>query len=121
MTRTLKWGGDYLMFGIKFDRMFVLAFLATLGGVFLFALIALNAIGESGGRNTYAALANSFLNGQLDTPGCSDADCAQHDGKEWVVNAPAPALIALPFVATFGPDFSGFIFLALIMNALSLF
>jgi hypothetical protein len=108
------------MFAFKFDRMFVLGVFAALGALLLVALLMLNGLGEQGGKNSYAALANSFLNGQLDTPGCDDVDCAKHNDKEWVVFPPAPALIALPFVALFGPDFSGFIFLALIMSGVTL-
>jgi len=109
------------MFAFKFDRMFILAVLAAIGAVTLTALILLNAIGETGGRNSYAALAHSFLQGQLDSPLCNDSDCATHDGKTWVVFPPAPAVLALPFVAALGPDFSGFIPLGMLMSGLTLF
>lgn len=109
------------MFAIKFDRTFLLGVFAAIGAATLTVLVLLNAVGETGGRNSYAALADSFLHGQLDSPLCNDSDCATFDDKKWVVFPPAPAVLVMPFVAVLGPDFSGFIPLGLAMTGLTLF
>ncbi len=77
---------------------------------FLFLVsLALLAVSETGGTNSYAALASSFLEGRLDVQNCFDVDCAiGPDGRRWVIFPPFPALVAMPFVSLFGVYFTGF-------------
>lgn len=80
--------------------------LALAGGVVLYAIL------EDSGSNSYALLAEAFLNGRLDTTTCYDGDCARFEDKIFVMFPPVPAIIALPFVALFGVNFSGFVLLS---------
>ena len=66
--------------------------LALAGGLALYAII------EDPGSNSYALLAEAFLNGRLDTTTCFDGDCARFEDKIFVMFPPVPAIIALPFV-----------------------
>ena len=87
--------------------------LALGGGLVLYAFL------EDPGSNSYALLAEAFLNGRLDTTTCYDGDCARFEDKIFVMFPPVPAIVALPFVAVFGVDFSGFVLLSGIVFALS--
>lgn len=93
----------------------VLAMAAVLG-----AGLALQLVGEEGLSNSYALLADAFLNGRLDVTQCVDIDCALYDGKNYVVFPPGPAILAMPFVAVFGTSFAGFIALTTALSGLSL-
>lgn len=77
-------------------------------------------IGETGGRNSYALLAEAFLSGRLNVSGCFDTDCAMVDGLTYIVFPPAPALVAAPFVLVFGASFDAFILLSAAMAAAAL-
>src|SRR5690606_30595354 len=48
-----------------------------------------------------------------------DSDCAVYDGRHYIIFPPAPAAVALPFVAMFGEGFVGFLPLGLIALALT--
>jgi hypothetical protein len=88
----------------------VVAFLAVLG---------LGVLHETGGTNSYAALADSWLHGRLDSDGCFQSDCAYFGGRSFIIFPPLPAVIALPFVALFGSGFHGFLPLAVLALAAS--
>lgn len=77
-------------------------------------------LGETPGTNSYAVLADAFLNGHLYVTDCFDIDCAVYDGQQYIVFPPAPAVMAMPFVAVFGTSFAGFIALAAALSAASL-
>ena len=84
----------------------VLAFLAVMGVAIL---------REVAGTNSYALLAEAWLNGRLDTQGaCFDADCAVFDGRTYVIFPPMPAFIISPFVAIFGSSFQLFMPLSIL-------
>lgn len=101
--------GQLILDGIL--AVFIVAFIAAL----LFAMMR-----EQGFTNSYAALADAFLNGQLNVERCFDVDCAvSPDGRSWVIFPPFPALVSLPFVMIFGVEFSGFIPLAMVFVAIS--
>jgi len=53
--------------------------------------------------NNYVLLAQAFLHGRawIDWPGAY-IDALQHGGRYYVIEAPVPALLLLPFVAIFG-------------------
>lgn len=102
-------------------RMTLLLALAAALAAVLVVGIAMRAFGESGGVNSYALLADAFLNGRLHTNGCFDVDCALFEGRNYVAFPPAPALIAMPFVAVFGDHFAGFVLIAALMSAGALF
>lgn len=86
----------------------------------LVAALAHQFLSETGGSNSYALLADAFLHGRLDVDKCFDSDCAHFDGKTWVIFPPVPAVVAMPFVALFGVDFSHFIAIGLLAAAGSL-
>ncbi len=92
--------------------------LAALGLVAaLLGAFALRAWGEVGGTNSYALLADAFLHGRFDSPTCFDIDCARYAEKIYVIFPPAPAIVAMPLVAIFGPNASGFLILSGLMLA----
>ena len=91
----------------------------------LLALLLAMAIGrqttvETGYTNSYAALADGFLQGRLDVDKCFDSDCAKFDGKRYIVFPPVPAIVAMPFVAAFGPGFHHFMIIGVVALAASL-
>lgn len=92
----------------------------TMAAVLAVGLIT-QMLGEQGMSNSYALLADAFLHGHLDVSQCVDIDCAQYQDKYYVVFPPAPAILAMPFVAAFGVSFAGFIALATALYATSLF
>lgn len=98
----------------------VLAWVAGAVTVVLFAGLMMQLVTEPGGTNSYANLAEAFLNGRLDVAACFDIDCAVYNGRTYVVFPPAPAVLAMPFVAVFGTSFAGFIALATVLSAVSL-
>ena len=105
---------------LTFDRRWILACSAGLIVLALLVIVALRILGEAGNTNGYAMLAEAFRVGRLDVDRCVDVDCAVYAGKTWVVFPPAPALIALPFVAWFGTAFAGFIAIGTALTALTL-
>lgn len=85
--------------------LFVPAFgLATL----LLAAMILHLLREVPGSNSYALLADAFLHGHLDVQHCFDSDCISFQDKRYVIFPPVPAVVAMPFIAVFGTNFSGF-------------
>ena len=103
----------------RINAMGVLFAIAALMALALTGGLALYAIIEDPGSNSYALLAEAFLNGRLDTTTCFDGDCARFEDKIFVMFPPVPAIIPLPFVALFGVNFSGFVFLSAVAFALS--
>ena len=102
------------------DRVDLLLLFTLVMALILCAGIVLKMLDETAGANSYALLAEAFLNGQLHTSRCFDQDCAKFDGRIFVFFPPFPAIIALPFVALFGVDFSGFIALGVLMAGFAL-
>jgi hypothetical protein len=98
----------------------ILLWVAGAIAVVLFAGLMMQLVTEPGGTNSYANLADAFLHGRLDVAACFDIDCAVFDGRTYVVFPPAPAVLAMPFVAVFGTSFAGFIAFATILSAASL-
>jgi hypothetical protein len=92
---------------VLFLLVIALGLSALLGGGLIMRMI-----GETGGSNSYALLADAFLHGRLHVSGCVDVDCARFNGRNYVVFPPGPVLIIAPLVALFGKSFSGFIALA---------
>jgi hypothetical protein len=94
---------------------------AVLSGLCLLfvAVLLLAALREASGTNSYAALAQGWLDGRFDTDKCLDNDCAWFDGRTYIIFPPMPGLIALPFVALFGPGFHFFVPLTLTAFAIS--
>lgn len=101
-------------------RQLVLLGLASFIAILLIGGAVLAALIEQGGGNSYALLAQSFIEGRLDSSECFDADCAIFGDKIFVMFPPVPAIIALPFVALFGLNFSGFVALSLIAGAITI-
>lgn len=76
--------------------------LFAIAASFLFALTAVWAIkNDTGQNNLYVHQAEAFLRGELDIPQWLP-DVAEFNGKYYVPFPPAPAILLLPFVATFG-------------------
>ena len=91
--------------------------LLVLAGALALVLVAAfghQFMSESAGSNSYALLADAFLHGRLDVTKCFDSDCAHFAGKTYVIFPPFPALVAMPFVALFGEDFSHFMAIGLL-------
>ncbi len=78
------------------------------------AVFALGIWREAPLSNSYAALAQSWLDGQLHSQTCYDDDCALYEGRTYIIFPPMPAAVALPFVAVFGEDFAGFMPLSIL-------
>lgn len=91
---------------------------AAVAAALLLAL-AYRAWRETGGSNSYAALADAWLHGRLWVERCFDIDCVTKDGLTHVIFPPVPALLAVPFVAAFGVGFAGFVLLAIVLGAVA--
>lgn len=100
------------------DRWTALALLAYGLCAALCVALALRAIGEQGGVNSYALLADAFLHGRFDSPVCFDIDCARIGEKIYVLFPPVPALVAAPLVALFGVNATGFIVISILLGGL---
>jgi hypothetical protein len=98
----------------------LLVALATLCGAGLLAALAAHGLKAPANVNSYGALAQAFLDGHLDVPRCPETDCALFQGRTYVIFPPFPALVALPFVAVFGPAFKGFVALGAALWAVTL-
>lgn len=91
------------------------------GLVLIGYLVARGLLREAAGSNSFAALAEAFLNGRLWVDKCPDFDCAVFNGRTFIIFPPLPAFVAMPFVALFGfAHFKGFVFLALAISGASL-
>lgn len=77
------------------------------------ALLVFATVREAPDSNSYALMADAWLHGRFDVDRCFDTDCALFQGKTYVIFPPAPAVIALPFVALFGTGFRFFMPLSL--------
>ena len=102
------------------DRSRILMALAGLLAAALLLILLARAWQEPHDSNTYSLLADAFLHGRLDIAGCFDVDCARTGGKIWVVFPPAPAILAMPFVAIFGTGFAAYIPLSLVLSGVTL-
>lgn len=91
-----------------------IAITTILGGLVLafLAVLALAILREVPGTNSYAVLAEGWLNGRFDADHCFDTDCALFNGLTYIIFPPLPGVIALPFVALFGSDFRFFVVLS---------
>ena len=90
-----------------------LLMLAACLALLLVIVIGRQMLVETGFTNSYAALADAFLHGRLDVTKCFDSDCATFAGRHYVIFPPVPALVAMPFVAVFGPGFNHFMVIGL--------
>lgn len=104
----------------SYKRLQVLLWIACLIAIPLLAGLLYSMVGEVGQKNSYALLADSFLNGRLDSTTCYDSDCAIFQGRTFVMFPPVPAIIAMPFVAIFGPGFHGFVAISIVAGMVSL-
>ncbi|HFE38687.1 MAG TPA: hypothetical protein ENK06_09790 [Gammaproteobacteria bacterium] len=105
--------------GYRLNRWSLLTgFALTLVIIFL-AGVTMRILGETGGSNSYAILAESFLNARLYAESCFDVDCAIFEGRTYIIFPPFPAIIVAPFVAFSGKEFAGFIPLSLMMVSLA--
>lgn len=91
-----------------------IAITTILGGLVLafLAVLALAILREVPGTNSYAVLAEGWLNGRFDADHCFDTDCALFNGLTYIIFPPLPGVIALPFVALFGSEFRFFVVLS---------
>lgn len=83
-------------------RYWLIVSVLVLLGCALAAGLAMRTLAEDPGTNSYAALAQSWLEGRLDSDACFDGDCATFEGRTYIIFPPAPAAVALPFVALSG-------------------
>ena len=103
----------------QFDRWTAVTVVAVALAAALVAAACYRALGEHGGVNSYALLADAFLHGRFDSPTCFDSDCARFLDRIYVIFPPVPAVIAMPLVALFGVDTRGFIPLSMALTAVS--
>ena len=75
---------------------------ASIAGLVAFAIAALSAHGRSSPYDNYVLLANAMLHGgtAIDWPGAY-IDALPYNGRHYVIEAPLPAILLLPFVAIF--------------------
>ncbi len=75
---------------------------ASIAGLVAFAVAALSAHGRSSPYDNYVLLANAMLHGHtaIDWPG-PYIDALPYNGAHYVIEAPLPAILLLPFVALF--------------------
>jgi 4-amino-4-deoxy-L-arabinose transferase-like glycosyltransferase len=97
----------------------ILLGIAIVLGAVLLAGLAIAGLRETPQSNSYALLADAFLNGRLWVNECFDPDCARFEGRQYVIFPPFPAVLTMPFVALFGTGFSGFIFFGAALFAAS--
>lgn len=83
------------------------------------AVLALGILREAPFSNSYAQLAQGWLDGRFDTDRCFDNDCALYEGRTYIIFPPLPGVVALPFVALFGVGFRFFMPLAVLAFAAS--
>jgi hypothetical protein len=76
---------------------------ALLAGVLAFALCAILAHGRVTPYNGYVLLAQAFAHGHIwiNWPG-TWIDALPYNGSYWIIEAPTPAVLLLPWVAIFG-------------------
>lgn len=98
----------------------ILLGLALLLSLVLLGGLGMHILGEEPETNSYALLAEAFLNGSFSGDRCFDGDCARYDGRVYVIFPPVPAVIAMPFVAAFSVDFAGFAALGALASAIAL-
>ncbi|WP_267211864.1 hypothetical protein [Chelatococcus asaccharovorans] len=106
--------------GLALDRWTLLTVAALAMAALFITGLLMRLLQESGGTNSYALLAEAFLNGRFDVERCFDGDCAMVAGRGYVIFPPVPALVAMPFVALFGPNFAGFMVIGLAFFAATL-
>ncbi len=85
----------------------------------LFSL-AVRAVREHGGTNSYALVAQALLAGKPYVNGCYDTDCARFGDRTYIVFPPVPAFVAMPMVAAFGVETKGFLALSACLAGLAL-
>lgn len=92
---------------------------SVLAGVVAFFVILLVSHGRSTPYNNFVLLAQAFLHGRawIDWPGAY-IDALAFNGQHWVIEAPMPALLLLPFVAIFGT--ANQTLLAVVLGAISI-
>lgn len=80
----------------------------------LTAAIVLRMVLETGGTNSYALVADSFLQGRAWVETCFDRDCVIRDGRTYVIFPPLPGVLVMPLVALLGIHATGFIAIAFV-------
>jgi len=95
---------------------------AIAAGAVAFGIMLFSAHGRSTQYNNYVLLANAFLHGRIalvDWPGPATVDALAYHGKMWIIEAPFPALVLLPFVAFLGTAATNQTLLAISFGALA--
>lgn len=98
----------------------LLSHLAGLSALLLVAALGWRAWSETGGIDSYALLADAFLNGRLGFAGCFDNECVHVGSRMYLVQPPFPAVVVTPFVAVSGLYFHRFILVAAVLVIVSL-
>ncbi len=92
----------YMPASVSAPRFWLLISALVLLACALSAGLAMRLMSEAPGTNSYAILVDSWMSGQLHSDTCFDGDCATFEGKTYVIFPPAPAVVALPFIAASG-------------------
>jgi len=101
---------------LSLKRLSITVVLAALALAFL-AVLGIAILREQPFTNSYAQLAQGWLDGRFDTDKCFDGDCALYKGLTYIIFPPLPGVIALPFVALFGAGFRFFMPMAVLVFA----
>ncbi|MFN3225869.1 MAG: hypothetical protein ACE360_06410 [Hyphomicrobiales bacterium] len=109
------------MLGTRTPFQWVMLALALLIGLALVAVLGFRTLTEASGTNSYALIAESFLTGTPWASACFDIDCAQFEGRTYIVFPPFPGVVAMPLVALSGIETTGFMLIGLAGLLLSLF
>ena len=82
--------------------------LPFIAGLVAIVLTYIASHGRSTPYNNYVLLADAFRHGRIwiDWPGDAVSDALLWNGQRYVIEAPVPALLMLPFVALVGPQFN---------------
>lgn len=105
--------------GVTFQK--VMFGLAALLGIALAGALLMLVLREQPGNNSFALIAESFLTGNPWATDCFDPDCAQYQGRTYIVFPPFPGIVALPLVALNGVQTTGFMAIGLVFYLLTLF
>ena len=109
---------DTRLWGMSSRRLLISLLLAGLACLFLIVLL-IATYREAPESNSYALLAQTWLNGRFDVDRCVDGDCALVNGLAYIIFPPLPAVITLPFVALFGQGFHFFMPLSIAAFAIN--
>lgn len=104
---------------LKLDRYSVLFGIGFILVLVMCVGLGMRVMEEEALANSYALLAQAFLEGRFDVDTCVGLDCAVYQDRFYVVFPPFPAVVALPFVGVFGVHFASFLLIGVALFGLT--